>query len=312
MFDGHSDIVSCVKFSSYHRYYRNNDVQRLSVCSSSYDKTIRFWDFTTGKAFIVLSGHTDYVHGIEFSPFNNGRYVCSASSDKTIRLWDVETSKSLHVFNGHKSGVLCVDISQLQSSNRKHNNNNNNNNNNKMNNIGVIGGNGYTICSGSFDKTIRLWDLESAKQCSIFKGHEDAVYCAIFMRTDAGGTMLCSGSSDKTIRVWDIRSKKYIRVFRGHTNYVTCVACPSSQSGDMSVICSSSDDNTIRFWDIRANKELHAFKGSDHQADGIKCIQFLPSEDRLNHTTKSKLSHSDYHDYSLFYGSNKGPIYMWG
>ncbi|ETO00864.1 hypothetical protein RFI_36576, partial [Reticulomyxa filosa] len=90
-----------------------------------------------------------------------GKYLCSGSDDKTIRLWDIEASKSLHIFNGHTNTVRCVDFSPLQS----------NNNDNKSNNIGVIGGNGYTICSGSFDKTIQIWDIETTKQINVFKGH---------------------------------------------------------------------------------------------------------------------------------------------
>ncbi|ETO03554.1 mitochondrial GTPase, partial [Reticulomyxa filosa] len=50
-------------------------------------------------------------------------------------------------------------------------NDNNNNNDNKMNNIGVIGGNGYTICSGSNDNNIRIWDIETTKQFNVFKRH---------------------------------------------------------------------------------------------------------------------------------------------
>ncbi|ETO09475.1 hypothetical protein RFI_27902, partial [Reticulomyxa filosa] len=91
-FNGHSDFVRCVKFSSY--YYHNH---RLNViCSSSNDKTIHFWDFKNNEQLQTFNGHTHCVGCIEFSPFNGGRYLCSGSLDKTIRLWDVETSKSLH------------------------------------------------------------------------------------------------------------------------------------------------------------------------------------------------------------------------
>ncbi|ETO04454.1 hypothetical protein RFI_32941, partial [Reticulomyxa filosa] len=159
-FSGHSDSVYCVKFSPYHYHKHCQNV----ICSSSLDRTIRFWDFKHNKQLQIFSKHSGGVGGIEFSPFNGGRYLCSTSGDNNIRLWDVETYRSLHIFNGHEHGVWCIDISPLQG---------NNNNGNKSNNIGVIGGNGYTICSGSFDKTIRIWDIETTKQLILFIGHQN-------------------------------------------------------------------------------------------------------------------------------------------
>ncbi|ETO09961.1 hypothetical protein RFI_27414, partial [Reticulomyxa filosa] len=160
-FNGHSGYVYCVKFSPYH--YHNN--HQNIICSSSFDKTIRFWDFKHNRQLQIFNGHTNGVGGIEFSPFNGGQYLCSGSFDKTVGLWDVESSKLLHVFSGHKRGVWCVCISPLQSST----------NSSKSNNIGVIGGNGYTICSGSWDKRICIWDIETTKQIIVFKGHKNYV-----------------------------------------------------------------------------------------------------------------------------------------
>ncbi|ETO35727.1 hypothetical protein RFI_01335 [Reticulomyxa filosa] len=129
----------CVKFSLYHNH---NHCQNV-ICSSSYDKTIRFWDFKHNKQLQIFNMHTASVNGIEFSPFNGGKYLCSGSLDKNIRLWDVEVSKSLHVFNGHANGVWCVDISTL-------------------------------ICSGSRGNTICFWDIRSNKnQLYVIKGDED-------------------------------------------------------------------------------------------------------------------------------------------
>ncbi|ETO02965.1 Serine/Threonine protein kinase, partial [Reticulomyxa filosa] len=97
-FYGHSPIAYCVKFSSYHYHnYRQN-----VICSSLLNKTIRFWDFKQNKQLQIFNEHTNGVCGIEFSPFNGGRYLCFGSFNNTICLWDVETSKSLSVFNGHE------------------------------------------------------------------------------------------------------------------------------------------------------------------------------------------------------------------
>ncbi|ETO20751.1 WD-40 repeat protein [Reticulomyxa filosa] len=296
-FNEHSNNVFCVKFSQY--YYQNH--RRRVICSSSADTTIRFWDFKHNQQFQIFNEHTGWVCGIEFSSFNGGRYLCSGSFDRTVRLWDVETSKSLHIFNGHENGVWCVDFSPLQ-------NNNNDKKNNKSNSIGLIGGNGYTICSGSHDNTIRVWDIETAKQIIVFEGHKDWIksvkYGSNELGTNGGANTILSGSADKSICLWDIRSAQQIQVFKGHTDciwpveYSPFVIDNIDVGGSSNVICSASDDDTIRFWDIRSNNnELYVIKGNDKRNVGIRSLKFLSLKNNAAY---------------LCYGSIRGPVYVWG
>ncbi|ETO02308.1 WD-repeat protein [Reticulomyxa filosa] len=105
-----------------------------------------------------------------------------------------------YFFYGHENAVWCADVSPLQS---------NNENDNIMKSIVVIGGNGYTICSGSFDKTIRIWDIETTKQLNIFKGHKGYVMSIKYGSNELINTIL-SGSSDNSVCLWDIRSGHHL------------------------------------------------------------------------------------------------------
>ncbi|ETO36099.1 hypothetical protein RFI_00963, partial [Reticulomyxa filosa] len=290
-FNGHSNDVKCVKFSPYHYHnYRRN-----VICSSADEIDILFWDIKNNQQLKVFNQHTDGVSSIEFSSFNGGRYLCSGSYDNTIRLWDVETSKSLHVFDEHKDWIFSVDISSSQS------------NNNKNSNIGVIGGNGYTICSASRDRTIRIWDIETTKQLIVFKGHAYAVNSVKYGSNESLNTVL-SGSSDKSVRLWDIRSGQQIQVFNGHTETINEVAYSQfvihdSEGDDTSNVVCSAAGNTIRFWDIRSNKnELYMINGDEE--DEMCCLAFMQLKKKSNDNRGSGIH--------LCYGTYKGLLHIWG
>ncbi|ETO35028.1 WD repeat-containing protein [Reticulomyxa filosa] len=161
-------------------------------------------------------------------------------------------------------------------------------NNNESNSIGVIGGNGYTICSGSYDETVRIWDIEKTKQLNVFKGHEYWIRSVKYGSNELMNTIL-SGSSDKSIRLWDIRSGKQIQMFNGHANEIWAVEYSPF------VI-----KNRMNFWDIRSNKkELHVIRGSNTDY-GIFCLKFAALKKK-----EQKLNNCCVH---LYYGSCRGAI----
>ncbi len=60
---------------------------------------------------------------------------------------------------------------------------------------------GTTLASGSWDKTVRLWDAVTGKLKRVLTGHTGSVYSVSF---SPDGTTLASGSSDGTVLLWKI------------------------------------------------------------------------------------------------------------
>jgi WD40 repeat protein len=63
----------------------------------------------------------------------------------------------------------------------------------------VFSPDGKRILSGSYDHTVRLWDVASGKEVCRFFGHSNWVWGVAI---SADGKYGLSGSLDKTMRLW--------------------------------------------------------------------------------------------------------------
>ena len=66
-------------------------------------------DTITGSQRAILSGHTDQVNSVTFSP--DGTSLVSGSRDYTVKLWDVQTGGVSITFSGHNNAVISVSMS---------------------------------------------------------------------------------------------------------------------------------------------------------------------------------------------------------
>jgi division protein 1 len=198
----------------------------------------------------------------------------SGSGDHTLKLWDLDTCGNEQAlvrqgetpltfvspgtdlyeqtlrktFEGHTGGVSCLMFDD------------------------------EWLISGSSDKTIRQWDMQTGLCVSVLQTsqwmeveeHADVLIYGDHQRDwdqtkqtievyHIGGAVGCvnfwqhalaSGYADGIIRLWDLRSGQCHRQLKEHTGSVTCLKF------DDRIIVSGSVDKTVKVWDLRNGSVL--------------------------------------------------------
>ncbi|KAI8521799.1 PREDICTED: guanine nucleotide-binding protein subunit beta-2-like 1 [Branchiostoma belcheri] len=235
----------------------------------------------------TLKGHGDWVTQIATTP-QQPDMILSASRDKTIQVWKLTRDENNYgipfkSLRGHNHFVSDV----------------------------VISSDGQFALSGSWDHTLRLWDLNTGNTTRRFVGHGNDVLSVAF---SADNRQIVSGSRDKTIKLWNTLGVcKYTIQEDGHTEWTSCVRfSPNNQnpiivscgwdklvkvwnltncklktnhightgylnavtvSPDGSLCASGGKDSNAMLWDLNEGKHLYTLDGSDE----INALCFSPN-----------------------------------
>jgi len=111
---------------------------------------------------------------------------------------------------------------------------------------------GKVLASGSFDDTIKLWDVQTGRALQTLTGHSDNVNSVAF---SPDGKVLASGSA--TIKLWDVQTGRVQQTLTGYSDIVNSVAF----SPNGKVLASGSYDNTIKLWDVQTRRALQTLTG---------------------------------------------------
>ena len=209
--EGHKTL-SRVKF--------NPDGRLLASAGSSFDDTIRLWDMTKGGTELaVLTGHTEAIYSIDFSP--DGSLLASGSRDNSLRVWDVKTGKELFFSLNHNREVHSVAFSP----------------------------DGATLASGGADGKIRLWDVQTKQEKKVLDGHTIQVDCLAF--SPDGKLLASAGQYDTEIRLWDTQTWQPMNILRGHVDsdggYGVFSLAFNHQG---TLLASGGADKSVRLWDV--------------------------------------------------------------
>ncbi|MEG3835304.1 serine/threonine protein kinase [Microcoleus sp. MON2_D6] len=131
----------------------------------------------------------------------------------------------------------------------------------------AISPDGKILASGSWDKTIKIWNLETTELIGTLTGHSDRVN-SVAISYD--GKMLVSGSSDETIKFWNLHNGDLLCTFPGHSMEVNSVAI--NPKGLVIASCGGAD-NTIKLWNLRSGELLRTLRG---HSDNVNAVVFSP------------------------------------
>jgi WD40 repeat protein len=102
---------------------------------------------------------------------------------------------------------------------------------------------GTKLVSGSFDKTIKLWQLATGTALQTLKDHQKGVFA---LAVSADGKLLASGSWDELIKLWNLETGTLLENLTQHQASVRSLAI----SPDSKTLISGSFDRTIVLWNL--------------------------------------------------------------
>ncbi|KAF9818666.1 hypothetical protein IEO21_02646 [Rhodonia placenta] len=245
-----------------------------TLVSGSTDRTVRIWDLTTGRCTHVFGGHTSTVRCLAIvkpewiDVENEGGVITrekwpkrplivTGSRDHSLRVWTLPKPGD-DEYRCYGADDTEVDPSEEDVEDNPYH---------KLlleghdHAVRALAARGRTLVSGSYDCTVRIWDIITGQCKWVLGGHSQKVYSVVL---DIHRNLACSGSMDGTVRVWNLRTGQTQHMLAGHTSLVGLLGLSPSY------LVSAAADSTLRVWDPETGEHHHTLAAHN---GAITCFQ---------------------------------------
>ncbi|XP_007462734.1 PREDICTED: F-box/WD repeat-containing protein 10 [Lipotes vexillifer] len=176
----------------------------------------------------ILSDVWDRNRVIHYS----GGDLLAVSSNRKIQLLDIIQIKQIPIkFRGHTGSVRTLFLCEEEN----------------------------FLLSGSYDLSIRYWDLNSGACIRIFSGHQGTISCM-----DVWKNKLASGARDCQVKEWDIETGKCLKTFK-HKHPILATRINDTY------IVSSCEKGLVKVWHIITAQLVKTLNGHE---GAVKCLCF--------------------------------------
>ncbi|KAH7914021.1 WD40-repeat-containing domain protein [Hygrophoropsis aurantiaca] len=245
-----------------------------TLVSGSTDRTVRIWNLATGKCTHIFGGHTSTVRCLAIVKpelidieSENGTItrekwpkrsvIVTGSRDHSLRVWTLPRPGDPEYRCYGADDTEADPADEDADENPYH----------RMHLEGhdhavrALAARGRTLVSGSYDCTVRIWDIVTGDCKWILVGHTQKVYSVVL---DITRNLACSGSMDGTVRVWNLRTGQCQHTLTGHTSLVGLLGLSPSH------LVSAAADSTLRVWDPETGELQSTLAG---HTGAITCFQ---------------------------------------
>ncbi|CAO1630492.1 unnamed protein product [Parajaminaea phylloscopi] len=150
------------------------------------------------------------------------------------------------------------------------------------------------VITGSYDRTARVWNMDTGEELRVLRGHTRGVRCLQFDEAK-----LITGSMDRTLKIWNWRTGDLIRTLEGHTEGIVCL------NFNDHLLASGSADSNIKIWNFKTG-QCFTLRG---HTDWVNAVWLWSGSSPSKQASGEKADAAD--NTFLFSASDDGTIRLW-